>query len=30
MATTIINRYRPVVQPRLPAAPTEYNAEFIE
>ena len=30
MATTIINRYRPVVQPRLPAAPKEYNAEFIE
>lgn len=28
--TTIINRYRPVVQPRLPAAPTEYNSEFIE
>jgi len=30
MATTIINRYRPVVAPRLPAAPTEYSAEFIE
>jgi hypothetical protein len=30
MATTIINRYRPVVQPRLPAAPAEYNAQFIE
>ncbi len=30
MATTITNRYRPVVQPRLPAAPMEYNAEFIE
>jgi hypothetical protein len=27
---TIINRYRPVVQPRLPAAPTEYDAQFIE
>ena len=27
---TIINRYRPVVQPRLPAAPNEYNSEFIE
>jgi hypothetical protein len=27
---TIINRYRPVSQPRLPAAPTEYNAQFIE
>jgi hypothetical protein len=27
---TIINRYRPVVQPRLPSAPNEYNAEFIE
>jgi hypothetical protein len=30
MATTITNRYRPVVAPRLPAAPTEYSAEFIE
>jgi len=30
MATTIINRYRPVVQPRLPSAPPEYNAQFIE
>ena len=30
MATTITNRYRPVVQPRLPAAPMEYSAEFIE
>lgn len=31
MATVpIINRYRPVVQPRLPAAPTEYDARFIE
>jgi hypothetical protein len=30
MATTIINRYRPVVAPRLPAAPAEYNAQFIE
>jgi len=30
MATTIINRYRPVAQPRLPAAPTEYDAQFIE
>jgi hypothetical protein len=30
MATTIINRYRPVVAPRLPSAPNEYNAEFIE
>jgi hypothetical protein len=30
MATTIINRYRPVVQPRLPAAPTQYDAQFIE
>jgi hypothetical protein len=30
MATTIINRYRPVVAPRLPAAPTEYSQEFIE
>ena len=30
MATAIINRYRPVVAPRLPAAPTEYDAQFIE
>jgi hypothetical protein len=30
MATTIINRYRPVVQPRLPAAPPQYDAQFIE
>ena len=30
MATTIINRYRPVVQPRLPAAPVHYYAQFIE
>ena len=29
MATTI-NRYRPVVQPRLPAAPAQYDAQFIE
>ena len=28
MATT--NRYRPVVQPRLPSAPKEYDAQFIE
>ena len=28
MATT--NRYRPVVQPRLPSAPKEYDARFIE
>lgn len=27
---TIINRYRPVAQPRLPAAPAEYDAQFIE
>jgi hypothetical protein len=27
---TIINRYRPVVQPRLPSAPNDYNPEFIE
>jgi hypothetical protein len=26
----IINRYRPVVQPRLPSAPNDYNPEFIE
>jgi hypothetical protein len=30
MATVITNRYRPVVQPRLPAAPDKYSAEFIE
>jgi hypothetical protein len=30
METTIINRYRPVVQPRLPAAPAQYDAQFIE
>lgn len=30
MATTIINRYRPVVAPRLPAAPIQYDAQFIE
>jgi len=28
--TTIINRYRPVVSPRLPAAPNEYDPQFIE
>lgn len=27
---TIINRYRPFAQPRLPAAPAEYDAQFIE
>jgi hypothetical protein len=27
---TIINRYRPVVQPRLPAAPAQYDSQFIE
>ena len=27
---TIINRYRPVVSPRLPAAPIQYDAQFIE
>lgn len=27
---TVVNRYRPVVQPRLPAAPIEYDAQFIE
>jgi hypothetical protein len=31
MATNvIINRYRPVVAPRLPSAPTEYNAQYQE
>ena len=28
--TTITNRYRPVVAPRLPAAPVEYNAQYQE
>ena len=27
---TIINRYLPVAQPRLPAAPAQYDAQFIE
>ena len=27
---TIINRYRPVVSPRLPAAPSGYEPQFIE
>ena len=27
---TIINRYRPVVQPRLPSAPMEYSAQYQE
>ena len=27
---TLTNRYRPVVQPRLPAAPAQYDAQFIE
>jgi len=30
MATAIVNRQRPVVQPRLPSAPSEYNPQFIE
>ena len=31
MATNIIiNRYRPVVAPRLPSAPQEYNAQYQE
>lgn len=30
MATTVINRFRPVTQPRLPAAPVEYNAQYQE
>ena len=31
MATAqIINRYRPVVAPRLPSAPTEYSAQYQE
>ena len=28
--TTITNRYRPVVAPRLPSAPTEYSAQYQE
>jgi hypothetical protein len=27
---TTFNRYRPFVQPRLPAAPAQYDAQFIE
>ena len=30
MATAVLNRFRPVVQPRLPAAPIEYNAQYQE
>ena len=30
MATTVLNRFRPVVQPRLPAAPIEYSAQYQE
>lgn len=30
MVTQIINRYRPVVAPRLPSAPVEYNAQYQE
>ncbi len=30
MATTALNRFRPVVQPRLPAAPVEYSAQYQE
>lgn len=30
MATTVLNRFRPVVQPRLPAAPVEYTAQYQE
>ena len=31
MATNVItNRYRPVVAPRLPSAPQEYNAQYQE
>jgi hypothetical protein len=31
MATVVTtNRYRPVVAPRLPSAPTEYNAQYQE
>ena len=27
---TLVNRYTPIVQPRLPAAPTQYDPQFIE
>jgi hypothetical protein len=30
MATTTINRYRPTVQPRLPAAPAQYDMQYQE
>jgi len=30
MATAILNRQKPVVQPRLPSAPSEYDPQFIE
>ena len=30
MATAIVNRQKPVVQPRLPSAPSEYDPQFIE
>lgn len=30
MVTTVLNRFRPVVQPRLPAAPVEYSAQYQE
>lgn len=30
MATAILNRFRPVTQPRLPAAPVEYSAQYQE
>lgn len=30
MATAVINRFRPVTQPRLPAAPIEYSAQYQE
>jgi hypothetical protein len=30
MATAIVNRQRPIVQPRLPSAPSEYDPQFIE
>ena len=30
MATAVLNRFRPVVQPRLPAAPVEYSAQYQE
>lgn len=30
MTTIIINRFKPVISPRLPSAPTEYSAQYTE